>query len=490
MIHQAKAPQNRQEMPDVENGETAPPVELVDLTPARPEGDGPSRPRRNILASRVSRLWLVGAVTLALVVGIAVVNSPDEVTGGRAVAGADLDTSSPTTQATPSTVETGSTEPGTESNTDPTGNPDGILDLLNPGNVTAGPTDNCGNPIAYADYTARPADPGGPGSRVLIGAAAVADLGTGQVVTPLIGLAKDEMVIQTVPSGTDIYLVVTSCTYEPSRTKVIRVDKAGHSTPVRVPLGSDEELQSVLAVGPDLFALIVTEGWTDMQPLEGGPLLGLPKEFSVYGSGGGYVFGTVNGASAGNEFVAYNPKDDSITDLGRLTIGASYVVAFGTDRVVWSQADPGTDQFVEPGTLASFVYATGRSTVYPWHAPAGIYSDQVSPDGRYLAGRVQVMAVGTDLYTDVSSQPPETGVLDLKTGKWTMVAGLSDTSVYGGGIGMAFSQDSKTLILSVNTPQGIRLLTWDIAGKSLTESGALVVDAGAYPYNPTVLPAS
>jgi len=447
-------------------------------------------------------LWCAATLVLAVVVGIAVTTSSESVTSGRALAlPAPTTPQSQTTPQPPTTIHSepeatsptatspeseseseseSATSPESESESDPTED----FGALDPAMVT-GPTDSCGNPITYPEYSAATSYEI-PRIRVLLGSAVTADLDTGHVVVPDIELRDHEIVAQTVRWGTATYLYIVDCNYDYAQARVLTVDDAGTSTDVRVPLGNGEQLQGLLASDDELFGIIgTTTTQIALQPLEGGPLVGLPTDFYPYGAGGGYVIGTVNGSANSNELIAVGLQDRKVKDLGRINLGSAFVIAIGPESVVWAQSasDPTGSN---GGRLASFTYATEKSRTYSAAIPDGLFSTQVSPDGRYLAGRILDLQLGTG-----GPRPPaETGVFDLKTGKWIPIEGLHDTSEFGDAVGTAFSQDGRSLVVCVSTADGLRLLLWNLATGELAQAPLLVGEAGGDPQNLSVLPDS
>jgi len=248
-------------------------------------------------------------------------------------------------------------------------------------------------------------------------------------------------------SASQTYAVVAGCTFRQPRVYRIGADGSAHvftfSGPFAIPVFADD--------GPHAWGV----KYPDQQhpngfliPLDGGKRVRLPAMFWPDAITNGLVIG-VAGSSSSVLLV------DATTGHVRANLGYGSVLAAGRGLVLWTDAcDIGSDK-PQPCTVHRRSVTGGATSSYLLPRPpmAGI----VSPDGRQVAFTLE--RVGPDpRYQASDGLPNDVAILHLDTGALEIVPGVETPAKEGPGV--AFTPDSRWLLIALDAGPKTRLLAW------------------------------
>ena len=301
------------------------------------------------------------------------------------------------------------------------------------------------------------------------------DFDTGRVTgeTPA-DLRPGEFVVD-LDVASQTYAVTTTCEF--SSLRVVRVG-------VRTgPVTLAGSIDMVLSDGADAWG--VSSPTEDhprglLIPLAGGRRVQLPAGFYPQASASGVVVGILQreseGTSPGSVLLI-----DATTGRLRANLGKGWPVAAGNGLVVWAESCDADSN--KPCILRRMSVADARATSYRLPRPA--FAGVVSPDRRLLALTLERPTRDAQ-FEGHPIAPNEVAILHLDTGRLTIVPGVEVPAKADPGL--AFSADSRWLVIALDAGSKTRLLAWrpglaqpyeskPIAGQTLQPPPILVVPA-------------
>ena len=168
---------------------------------------------------------------------------------------------------------------------------------------------------------------------------------------------------------------------------------------------------------------------------------------------------------------------DRVSGATTRTLGRTqYVLGVGSDRVIWVPIpefgdDPVTWNYGIPQRCLETCEIRVTNTVTGNTTPIStgdlVWAEAAfSPDGRTVA---------------LASADPGSGalitLLDLSTGKLRTISGIHNITSLNHGPALAWTPDSKAVVIADATSQGARLLVWSLAHASPTKATTLRGDA-------------
>jgi hypothetical protein len=299
------------------------------------------------------------------------------------------------------------------------------------------------------------------------------DFDTGRVTgeTPA-GLRPGEFVVD-LDVASQTYAVTTTCDFGS-----LRVVRVGTGPVTRV--GS---IDMVLSDGADAWGVSSpTEHHPRglLIPLAGGRRVQLPAGFYPQASVNGVIVGILQreseGTSPGSVLLI-----DATTGTVRANLGTGWPVAAGNGLVVWAEACDAISN--KACTLHRMPVDGGRVTSYRLPRPA--FAGLVSPDRRLLVLTLE----GPTQDAQVEGHPiapNDIAILNLDTGRLAIAPGIEVPAKASPGL--AFSADSRWLVIALNAGSKTRLLAWrsglahpykskPIAGQTLQPPPILIVPA-------------
>jgi hypothetical protein len=313
------------------------------------------------------------------------------------------------------------------------------------------------------------------GIRVLVGdRLTTVDVDTGEV-QPAAGLPPGEFASQVVDTSSGTYALLRRCDQNiDSPARLVRLDRTG--TVHTVARGKYDYL---LSGGNHVWA----EHWNDvndrvsLEPLDGGRTVRMPAAFGPVGAYGNLIVGTVNQPSADPDSPFTIRVIDPTSGDVRLNLGPARSIALSGGSIVWTT----------PGCTACRVHVhdlmSGRDTVTrrPVARVASAWAAVVSPDRRAAAFvRQRAKPVRYDM--EHPGNPNEIVIVDLASGATHTVPDLALWSKSSPGL--AFSADSRWLVISLDEGSGVSLLVWKPGLREPLQSPAQLTAKVAY--SPTV----
>jgi hypothetical protein len=291
---------------------------------------------------------------------------------------------------------------------------------------------------------------GGPrtGLRVLLGGAQLqrVDFDTGaSVALHLPRLARDEWVDSLSSAGGHRYAATagTSCGFDRRRVLMVRGDKA---TP------------AITGAAPSDFVVDETHAWTvvdpghRLRPLDGGRSVALPAGFAPAAATHGVIVGNLSQGMDPAEIGAVRGSNGALQQVS----GIGSILGAAAGRFVWSAGcGPPTHGRCE---LASATVAGTHPRTYRLPRPPGSPAGQLSPDGHTLA--FTLTRAHVDRYHRQGNPSPasDVAVLDLRSGKLTIVPGLELPSRYEPQF--AFAPSGHWLVITASENDSARLFAW------------------------------
>jgi len=190
-----------------------------------------------------------------------------------------------------------------------------------------------------------------------------------------------------------------------------------------------------------------------LDPLDGARTVRLPHNFAPVAAHGDLIVGeTPDTATAGGSTQVVQLFDPSTGRTVR-TLGRASSIAAGAGMVIWAGANCGRCPVV------SYDLATRTRTLLPFTVPGGLqlWSAAISPDRRFAA-LIRERSEPAPYDSDHPGNPNEVVVLDLRSGAVHPVPGLVLwTKSFPG---MAFSPDSRWLVLALDEGSAVQVLVW------------------------------
>ena len=315
------------------------------------------------------------------------------------------------------------------------------------------------------------------GIRVLLAGSRLrtVDFDTGRVTgeTPA-GLRPGEFVVD-LDVASQTYAVTTTCEF--SSLRVVRV---GVGTG---PVALAGSIDMVLSDGVDAWGVASpTEHHPHgfLIPLAGGRRVQLPAGFYPQASVSGIIVGFLQRESEGTE-----PGSvllvDAATGTVRANLGKGWPVAAGNGFVVWAEACDAVSN--EPCTLRRVPVDGGPVTSYRLPRPA--FTGLVSPDRRLIVLTLERPTQDAQ-FEGHPIAPNDIAILNVDTGRLTIVPGIEVPAKASPGL--AFSADSRWLVIALDAGSKTRLLAWrpglarpyestPVAGQTLQPPPIVVVPA-------------
>jgi len=315
------------------------------------------------------------------------------------------------------------------------------------------------------------------GLQLVIGAAGVLDVDSHDVARDPVALDLGDQVRQVLTAGSNTYLVVGTCRLsDPAR--VLSVDDTGRIQEIAVPLTGDQVLGRLLDVGGKVWASVESGSFNRhemaLAPLDGGNQVPLPSDFWAFAGVGDLVVGRVGeiGFERPIRVELFDPTTGQVVHSFRPVSG----VGVGADMVIWTGTGCG-----QACPLQIYRADTGLVTTSAITVPVDfdLNGSVVSGDGRSVASVVPLPAtVGRGGVT--SGAPAQIEVLDLDSGDITPVPGIELADRYAGQPSLAYSADSRWLVIGVPTSTGSEVLLWR-PGLTTPAEAAVTSDASSYP---------
>ena len=303
------------------------------------------------------------------------------------------------------------------------------------------------------------------------------DFDTGRVTgeTPA-SLRPGEFVVD-LDVASQTYAVTTTCEF--SSLRVVRVG-------VRTgPVTLAGSINMVLSDGADAWGVsspTVHHPRGFLIPLAGGRRVHLPVGFYPQASVSGVIVGFLQRESEGTQ-----PGSvllvDAATGAVRTNLGKGWPVAAGNGLVVWAEACDAVSN--KPCTLRRMPVDGGRVTSYRLPRPA--FAGLVSPDRRLIVLTLERPTQDAQ-FEGHPIAPNDIAILNVDTGRLAIVPGVEVPAKADPGL--AFSADSRWLVIALDAGSKTRLLAWrpglahpyeskPIAGQTLQPPPILVVPARA-----------
>ena len=452
----------------------------IELLPGPDDETDDSSPRGDESSGTRATKWLaIGAGVTAVALIIAFNQAaPQEI--GRAVPLPDTmvsssqNTPSGPSQSGPTTSGPTPSAPTTSSPSAGTGTPTDSANPNLPAAESAEDLDACGNPLSYTDFSAVPMKRL-TGIKALVGAGSVVDLDTGKITEPFVQIGAKDRIAQSLHHNDITYLLIEDCEGRIDADRVIALNPDGSSATLKVPLTEDEFLGTMLELNNDIYFRVYTlDGRLPivLKPVTGGATLELPPNFNPVATDDKWVIGenySDDGARLKVElFNSLTEELRVLEDIEINTGGGPTVIAYGAGSIVWGEASSSG----ENGQLHVYKLLTGAESTGPWRAPNNFQGWQVSPDGRYVLGRLlQQMK----MVEDRGVWPASYGVIDLRTGEFEPVPDLLDPNVFSSqSVTVGFAASGSTLLISAPAADGVHLLTWRPGDPNLSESSRVV----------------
>lgn len=320
------------------------------------------------------------------------------------------------------------------------------------------------------------------------GSLSTVDLDTGQstLQTGLV-LQKGQLVSEVVSVGEDLYALISNCRSD--RGAVARIGPDGSLISV-----STTKVSTLIGGGTHIWGFTPSDSGAGgtLDPLDGSPAVQLPQDFYPLGAYQDQVVGVRDvpdlPGPAADLFIfdtATSALSTTIGHTGTSQIGARFAIA-SSAVVLW------TDKPCESTDLCQihrYDLATGSSSVRGYALPKGRYfgASTVSPDGTKLVGQLNRDDINHK-FSPSAGLPSDIAVLDLVSGAMQVVPGIELSAQSNAAL--TYSNDSKWLVIGLNTGAKIALYVWK-PGLEHPLASPSDLDAGT-PYSPvlTTLPAS
>jgi hypothetical protein len=257
-------------------------------------------------------------------------------------------------------------------------------------------------------------------------------------------LRPGEFVYNLIPAS-QTYAVTGRC--QPMQARVLRIDGDGNASVV-TPSSFDATL---LAEGPHAWRVTFPDGQHPngyLIPLDGGKRVRLPVGFWPAATTDGVAIGT---AGSTPSVLLVDPRTGHV----RANLGHGVDLAAGHGLVLWTDACDVFGDKPKPCTLHRRSIAGGATSSY--RLPRPPITGIISPDGRQVA--LTLERPGPDpRYQPSMPLPSDIAILHLDTGALEIVPGIETPAHLGPGL--AFSADSRWLVIALNAGSSTRLLAW------------------------------
>jgi hypothetical protein len=335
----------------------------------------------------------------------------------------------------------------------------------------------CGRTSYLPVVSARPLDRS-TGVRVLVSDRLVlVDADTG-LTHRLAGLPRGRFASDIATAADGTYALLHSCDGSDEVAQVVRIGGDGAVHPI-----AHGEFSYLLSGGRHPWGVVFDESsereWLD--PLDGSPGQVFPSRFAPIGAFRDSVVGTITQSptdpNTAYSIVLLNPRTGRVEG----TLGTAGWVSYAQGRVV----------FTEAGCRHCLLHvrdlATGRERVtrHPLPALSIGWGLVMSPDGRSIA-LVRPGSRPAPYDMEHPGRPNEIITVDLRSGAVHPVPGVVLWSKSAPGL--AFSDDSRWLVIALDEGSGVRLLLWRPGLAKPRESPARLPARVAYA--PPVVPAA
>jgi hypothetical protein len=274
------------------------------------------------------------------------------------------------------------------------------------------------------------------------------DFDSGQVGGfPHAGLRPGEYVVDLVTAA-QTYAMVTECGIAPVR--VFRIGTDGNISNVALP----GPIDTVLTDGTRAWG--VSNPKTDnssgyLMPLDGGRRVRLPAGYLPSAITDGVIVGGSYATGTGSVMLV-----DLATGHVRDNLGSGLLVAVGHGVVLWTVGcDVSSDK---PCTLHRQPVAGGTTSSYRLPRPPGFARCTVSPNGRLVAFALERATQDVRYQSGHPLPPSDIAILHLDSGRLGIVPGIETAPKMSPGL--AFSPNSRWLVITLNAGSRIRLLAW------------------------------
>jgi len=334
----------------------------------------------------------------------------------------------------------------------------------------------CGGTSFLPLVSSRPLS-GRTGIRAVVGdRLATVDVDTGAVHAAA-GLPPGRYASEVASTAQGTYALLRPCGAQlvGAEARLVRLDR--HGAVRAIARGPYDYL---LSGGNHPWAVVSTESadraWLD--PLDGSRRRLLPAGFAPVGAQADVIVGTVSrpGTEPDPSFVigVYDPRGGEI----RLLAGPATSVALSHGLLLWTGLG-----CTSACRLHVHDLATGRDTTTrrPVHGIASAWAAAVSANGR-TAALVRPRSKPAKYDMEHPGNPNEIVTVDLVSGRSRPVPDLAMWSKSSPGL--AFSADSRWLLISLDEGSGVRLLLWKPGLAQPLESPARLTARVAY--SPTI----
>jgi hypothetical protein len=258
-------------------------------------------------------------------------------------------------------------------------------------------------------------------------------------------LRPGEFVYDLIPAS-QTYAVTGGCNF--TQARVLRIGADGRAS---VFVRSGPFGDAVLADGSHAWGVTFPDEQHpngSLVPLDGGKRVRLPAGFLPAAITNGVVIGTA-GSPPSVLLV------DATTGHVRANLGKGSDFAAGHGLVLWTEGCDFASDTRKPCTLHRRSVAGGETSSYRLPRPPA--AGTISPDGGQIAFTLE--RAGPDpRYQPGIPLPTDIAILHLDTGALGIVPGIEAPARKGPGL--AFSPDSRWLVIALNAGSKTRLLAW------------------------------